>query len=178
MTRKQAFAIAATGLILAAVFVVWFLRAPHTTLMLIKEAATHGDTATLNRLIDFPSFRSSIKLLITDAVDADPQESKPGRVLGRMIAGALAGPIVDAAVTPESIALMFSGKGPLGTKAAGKQGETQTAEGSGPKAEMVQSWDSTSTVRIRVQRPDDTAPGITFVMLRNGLSWRLSGVEK
>lgn len=156
-------------------FGLWFYQAPYSTLMSIKDAAQRGDAVALNQMIDFPSFKSSIKILMTESV-ADSSEKGFGALFKRVLVGAIAGPVIDAMVTPESIVSMFSGT--LPTK-ADRSPESNGGQGNDSANIVVtKTWDGLSVFRVRVQAIEHPADTVTFVLRREGLSWRLSALER
>lgn len=156
--------------------VFWYVRAPFSTLTSIRVAAEHRDTSELSRLIDFPALKTSLKLLISDSVNAQTG-SGAGIAAGltRIFAGALASPVVEALVTPESIASMFAGQLPSPSAQAA---QSQRAEGDKSDLDTTYAWDGISTVRIRINSKSLQNQGLVFVMRRDGLSWRLATVER
>ena len=144
--------IAALVALVAVSGATWFVRAPYATLQSIKTAAERRDIPALNRMIDFPALKSSLKLLMMNAVGIQGEPESPGKGLMRMFAGALAGPVVDAMVTPESISAMFGGQ--LPSMRAGVPAKTGS-----PGSES----ESTS---IRILNVQETVPGQFLAIAR------------
>ncbi len=183
MTKQQKLLAGAVAFVAALILGgIWFARAPYSTLKSIQAAAERRDVPELNRLIDFPSLKSSMKVLVMDSMNGKPGEApSPGAGLARLFAGALAGPIIEAMVTPESIAAMFSGKLPRRT--SGTPQPTPQNPDTPPAADkqdvsVTRDWDGLSTVRVRVRSTAAQDGGLAFVMRRDGLSWRLSAIER
>ena len=154
-------------------FCIWFYQAPYSTLMSIKEAAQRKDMQALSELIDFQSFRSSLNTIVTDAIASRPDQGKIGNMFAKVMAGALTRPILDAMVTPESIAAMFSGTPP-------KNGGTSTdgnADTGNSKVITSRSWDGWSVFKLRVQSAERPELSVIFVMRRDGFRWHLSAIE-
>lgn len=164
----------AVAALLLALFCIWFYQAPYSTLTSVKEAALRRDTNELNRLIDFPSFKSSIKIMLSESMDSQPQKGKLGGMFAKALIGAIAGPIIDAMVTPESIVTMFSGALPKRTKPSTDLSQEQQLQ----RTIVTKSWDGLSTMRVRIQAVENQGDSVTFVMRREGLSWRLSALER
>ena len=161
----------------------WFVRAPYATLQSIKTAAERRDIPALNRMIDFPALKSSLKLLMMNAVGIQGEPESPGKGLMRMFAGALAGPVVDAMVTPESISAMFGGQLPsmrAGVPAkTGSPGSESESIAGNQEVIVARTWEGLSAVRVTLSRSASRADdGLTFVMRRDGLSWRLAAIER
>ena len=94
--------------------------------------------------------------------------------MAKMLVSALTGPIIDAMVTPESIASMFSGKLP----GKGRSGNTAGPDAEGNNVTVTKTWEGLSSYRVRFQQGANADNGVTFVMRRDGLSWRLSALER
>ena len=183
MTKKQKLLSGAGFSILLALAIIWFVRAPYSTLQSIKGAAERRDVPELNRLIDFPSVKSSLKLLVMGSVNGNTGEPASLRKgLAHMFAGALAGPLIEAMVTPESIAAMFGGKLPrkpgAAPQPAAPQGPDSAAATGSQDVTVTRDWDGLSAVRVNVRSNAAPDQGLTFVMRRDGLSWRLSAIER
>lgn len=186
MTKQQKL-IAGIGTLIfvVALAVSWFVRAPYTTLQSIKDAAEQRNVPELNRLIDFPSVKSSLKLMMMDSINQNAGDvGGLGAGMARLFAGAFVGPIIEAMVTPESIAIMFSGKLPR------KPGDAPTPSSpTAPSADeqpatakqevtVTRNWEGLSAVRVNVRANTTRDNGLTFVMRRDGLSWRLTAIER
>lgn len=161
--------------LVVALSIVWFVQAPGSALHAVKLAAQQHNMTELNELVDFPSLRSSVKFLVIDTVNAQLGNSKSmGASLTRMFTGLVAGPAVDYLVTPESLASMFSGEVPR----AGRGSDVGTQAQDNDNVVWTKTWDGISTVRIRAQSAKSADNHVVFVMRRNGLAWRLSGIEQ
>ncbi|MES2978119.1 MAG: DUF2939 domain-containing protein [Pseudomonadota bacterium] len=186
MTRQQKIFAGSIAVIAVVIMAsIWFVRAPYATLESIKAAAERRDVPELNRLIDFPSVKSSLKILLLDSMNGKPGEApSPGAGLARLFASALAGPIVEAMVTPESIVAMFSGKLPRSAAGRPQPSSPRPDDASSPvstekpNVTFAGDWDDSSTIRVRVRSGITEDVGLAFVMRRDGLSWRLSGIER
>lgn len=168
-----------TGVVAALVLalaVFWYVTAPFNTLTAIRVAAEARDTSELHRLIDFPALKTSLKLLVSDTVNAQTRPSGGFAVgLTRMLAGALVSPVVEALVTPEAIAAMFTGQlpSPVSQSASG-----QRAEGDKRDLDITHTWDGLAAVRIHFRSRTLQKQGLSFVMRRDGFSWRLAAIER
>ena len=160
---------------LLSIFGVWFYNAPHAALISIRQAATRGDTTALNELVDFPSVRASLKILLTDLVAKQVgQGSVAGGIVARVAANFVVGSALDALLTPSSIALMFSGVLPQ----IGSENRALEKTKLEKYVHTTKVWDGLSTMRVHIQSNHDPSTRVTLVMRRDGLSWRLSAVER
>lgn len=148
----------------------WFATAPTRTLREIHAAARNRDMAALERLIDFQSFKASMRRLVSrDAAKATAEQKNPLAARTREMVARL----VEAAITPQSIAAMFSGHLPSVKQAVAPPQPAMNA----PPAEMRADWTSLSAARVSIQPKGNAGASFAFVMQREGLTWRLSGVE-
>ena len=157
------------GLALAVLvlLVVSFFRGPATTLQALREASRTRNTAELARHIDGEALRHSLGRLLLQQTGAalSPDTINDRQLLSQFIvAGALVRPVVETLVTPEGIAALLQGHiGPRPLYA-------------GPPPRIETAWSGLSTVRATVMGAAGD-PTLVLVLRRNGLSWRLAGVE-
>lgn len=136
MRRGRTFALAAAAL-LALLAAGWWFGSPWWTLWRMREAAQAGDSETLAAYIDFPALRASTR-----------EQLGP-------VGGLLAGPAVDALISPEAIRLAL-GKGRWsGSGASG--------------VELVR----TGANEFRVERG-----GRNLLFRRHGLGWKLEEIRR
>lgn len=158
----------AGSLLFALIFAIWFIRSPIAALDSIKEAAQNGNVQELNDRVDFTSLRSSIKLMIsTDAGDVASKPT-PGSRLAHLLAGALASPIVDALVTPESLVFLLNGKMPTDHQSSEEKSSAQIST----------NWHGLSLVELVIHPGETEKAKIALVMRRNWLTWKLVGINR
>jgi hypothetical protein len=100
--------------LLAAVFLaVLYGLWPVYTALQIREALIAGDTATLNRKVDWPSLRASLKTSLSPEtvarLAADPNAPQPGlwERIKAVVAPAMAATVIDRYVTPQNLPLLL-----------------------------------------------------------------------
>ncbi len=90
---------------------------PYIALNNLKRAADARDAQTVNRYVDFPALRDSLKQqvtgLLTRRLDSHGN-GNPLAAIGAMIGVALIGPLVDAYATPDGVAALLNGMPPRG----------------------------------------------------------------
>lgn len=166
--QKKSWLIAGGLLFATLIFAIWFIRSPITALDSIKEAAHSGNVQQLNDLVDFTSLRSSIKLMIsTDAGDTASKPT-PGSRLAHMLAGALASPIVDALVTPESLVFLLNGEMPTDHQSAKEKSSVQIST----------NWHGLSLVELAIHHSENEKAKMALVMRRDWLTWKLVGIKR
>ena len=94
--------------ILAAILAVGvgYVASPYVTLYRLDQAVRTGDSASLQRLVDWPAVREGIKEDICDGLAGDPgQQLERGKLppFGASFMHGIATNAVDRAVTPEAL---------------------------------------------------------------------------
>lgn len=90
---------------------------PYIALDRVKRAADARDAETVNRYVDFPALRESLKEQVGELLTRRIEVQKSGNplaVIGAMIGAALVGPLVDSYATPEGVAAILNGIPPRG----------------------------------------------------------------
>ena len=165
-------------LILVAVLAgaAWMWFTPHLTLRAMKDAAERGDGAALSQHVDFPAVRENLKSQINAMImkEAGSNENPEMAAAGAMLVNALAGPMIDAMVTPDALTAMMQGKAP------GNAGAITDADGkadSGPQPEITSGYEGFDRFVVNVSDPDGKTP-IKFVLSRqNMVAWKLTAIE-
>jgi hypothetical protein len=161
-------------LILAVLFAaVWMYFTPYLAMNRLQKAAKTGDTEALNELVDFPSLRESVKTNVRSAVENSVSRShNPLAVLGGMLAGAVASPVVDAVVTPSGIAALTEGRRP-------GQRDRDGDEGVRVKDVTVKrGYEDLDHFIVRFQDRNDGKEKLALVLRRDGLyHWKLTGIR-
>lgn len=166
---------------------VWIYFAPHLTVRSMRLAAARGDAETLAAHVDFPALRASIKAQLADTVNeriGEREDIGGFSGLGARVATAVAGPVIDAMVSPQALSLMFSGGGLAlnGLATAGIHNpDAGPGDGDGgylPQWQADMGYENVSTFTVRLQPEDDTIPPSTLIFKRDKLLlWKLSGIE-
>lgn len=144
MRKGRTFALTAAAALLALLAAGWWFGSPWWTLWRMREAAQAGDSEALAAYVDFPALRASTRAQLR---------------LGP-VGGLLAGPAVDALVSPEALKLAL--KLALGSG----RGSGSGSEASG--VELVR----TGASEFRVERE-----GRNLVFRRHGLGWKLEEIR-
>lgn len=145
MRKGRTFALVA-AILLALLAAGWWFGSPWWTLWRMREAAEAGDSEALAAYIDFPALRASTRAQLG---------------LGPL-GSALAGPAVDALVSPAALRLAL-GKG-RGSASGGGAGSA-----SGP-GDVDLSRAGVSEFHVRGSRGD-------LVFRRHGLGWKLEEIR-
>ena len=170
-----------TGLIAAAAVLflaAWFVS-PLLAVRGLISAAKAGDEAKLERLVDFPAFRDSLKSELNARLRAEMRENLRARDsalagLGMMLAPSLIGSAVDALVTPSAVATMVrTAEAPDPTDRTPRGGDDEDDD-------IRQSYGYRGLNTFAVTLTDPDAPDQRLVLLmerRNVFAWKLAGVD-
>lgn len=124
-----------TVVVISVVVVVFAVAAlayasPYLVLDRLKRAADARNAEIVNRYVDYPALRTSLKQQVTEMlarrIDAQKREH-PFAALGALVGMALIGPLVDAYATPDGVAALLNGLPPRG-----EPGETPPQPGEQP----------------------------------------------
>ena len=103
----------AKALLAAVVLAVLYAAWPVYVALEIREAIITGDTATLNRKIEWDSLRASLRTSLSPEtiarLAADPDAPKPSlwQRIKAVVAPAMAETVIDRYVTPENLPLLL-----------------------------------------------------------------------
>lgn len=164
----------------------WFYATPYLTVHGMQQALDARDAAKLSGYVDYPALRNSLKESIAPKAVLELNQSKannPLAAMGAAIADAVIAPVVDAMVTPESLALMMQGikpkpglphgGAPAENDGGGAQGTEASAE---PRAgvETTMGYEDIDRFVVTVKKKDGGAGPLAFVFKREGwFGWKL-----
>ena len=153
----------------------WWFASPWWTLKAMREAAAAHDERALSAHVDYPALREDMKGELMKQVSTDGRGIAGLGKIGAQIANAIAGPMIDAAVTPAGVEAMFRADD------ARAGGETEAPASTGERLpQLPEAKDrplierhglGEFTVRGR------EAGSATLVFHRDGLGWRLAGID-
>jgi hypothetical protein len=182
MNRITRLAIVGLGL----AFCVWAYFAPHLTVRSMRLAAERGDAEALTAHVDFPALRQSIKTRLAETVRDHIDERVGTGAFADAGAGlmeAMAGPAIDAMVSPQALTLMFAGRGlardGLAAATAGDTNGTRIGGGIDlPQWQAAMAYEDLGTFAVTLQPAGDSAAPAKLIFKRHrGLWWKLSGIE-
>ena len=170
-----------TGLVVVVVlFLAAYFASPLLAVRGLISAAKAGDEAKLERLVDFPAFRDSLKDELNARLRAEMREDLRARDsalagLGMMLAPSLIGSAVDALVTPSAVATMVRT-----AEAPDPTDRTTHDKGAGDDGDLRQSYGYRGLNTFAVTLTDPDAPNRRLVLLmerRNVFGWKLAGID-
>ncbi|AXK71858.1 DUF2939 domain-containing protein [Lysobacter sp. TY2-98] len=169
------------ALILAAVLaiVAYGAAGPFLTARSISDAVQRGDMRTLERDVDFPLVRASIRAQLEDYLArkmGDPSTDGRLKDLGRQVTATMTGGVVDALATPAGIGAILQGRSVI-RRAMGYPAEHSGEPGAqfDPMRGASYHYESMSRFTATVQNADGVP--IVFVFTRDGLKWRVTDVR-
>ncbi len=153
---------------------------PYLAINGIRTALAEQDTGKLERHVDFPALRVSIKAQMEDALarraGGDVQSNLFGAI-ALSIASNVMGTGVDTMVTPLGIGALLQGRG-IWKKSIGETVDGDTygkPVPADPLKAATHKYESLSRFTATVQ--DEDGDPIVFVFKRNGLTWKLADIR-
>lgn len=165
-----------------ALFGIAWAAAPVLAAQALIRAAKAGDEDKIERLVDFPSLRESLKSELNAELMArmsrDPRVADSGLGgLGMMLAPMILSGAVDAVVTPEVVAQMVrTAEAPDPTRRPAPEPAGDEADGD----DIHQSWGYRSLNEFAVTLTDRDQPDdrLALILERRGLfDWKLAAVD-
>lgn len=202
--RKPLTATVATGIAIVVLFLAVLVYAsPYLVLSKLRDAAQARDAQTIDRYVDYPALRVSLKEQVTQMLShrVDTQKLQhPLAALGALVGIAFVGPLVDAYATPDGVAALLGGMPPRGEPGevpptAGDQSSSSapqqrepapSAPGasspaavthSTPRAKGSAGYRDTNTFAVTYSRGADRPPYSVIFHRRGWFSWQLDAVE-
>lgn len=153
---------------------------PYLAINGIRTALAEQDTGKLERHVDFPALRVSIKAQVEDALARRAGSDVQSNLFGAIalsVAGSMLGSGVDAMVTPLGIGALLQGrsmwKKSLGDTVDGDTyGKPVPAD---PLKNAEHHYESLSRFTATVH--DEDGKPVVFVFKRKGLSWKLADIR-
>ncbi|HEY3538353.1 MAG TPA: DUF2939 domain-containing protein [Trinickia sp.] len=124
---------------------------PYLVLDRLKRAADARNAEIVNRYVDYPALRTSLKQQVTEMLARRIDEQKrehPFAALGALVGMALIGPLVDAYATPDGVAALLNGLPPRG-----EPGETPPQPGAQPDEDSAASGQGQSNAPAPAPAP-------------------------
>ena len=162
------------------IFGAWFYFLPHLAIRDMKSSIKEKDAVSLSDHVNFPALKESFKANINAQFFSTVSKEKddaPFGALGVGLAAVFIGPMVDALVTPEGVAMMMKGDKPqlLKKKIPSK---TPDSEYQDKDVDELMSYESFDRFVHSVKKKDSTEEPVILVFNRDGIfSWKLSAIR-
>ena len=156
------------------IFAIYLYASPYIALHGIKTAVKQKDADKLSGYIDFPSVKQGIKdqvkaIMVKEIASSD--EENGFEALGAMLATAMIDPIIDSAITPHGVALMFQGQAPdFGVADDSIQQEPQDKQ-----INYQTSYLSVNRFKVQLNNTSNDQ-SISVIMHRDWLSWKITRI--
>jgi hypothetical protein len=160
---------------------VVYVAAPVLAARELVAAAEAGDAAGLERRVDFPAFRESLKDELNARLMREMRDSddRAGRALAMLFGPALVSGVVDAFVTPEAIAVMVREAEPPSPDLEGSPAAPSPDAGADPdQVRQSYGFRDLNTFTVTLTREDRPETPVVLLMQRRGLiDWKLAGID-
>ena len=153
---------------------------PYLAINGIREALAEQDTGKLERHVDFPALRVSIRAQLEDAMARRAGSDVSSNLFGAFalsVASNLLGTGVDAMVTPLGIGALLQGR-TMWKKSVGDTVDGDTygeAVPADPLKQAEHRYESPSRFTATVR--DEDGDPVVFVFKRSGLTWKLADIR-
>lgn len=152
----------------------WWFASPSWTLKAMRDAAAAHDERALSVHVDYPALRESLKDNVMRRITTDGRGAEGLGAIGAQVANAIAGPLIDAAVTPQGVEAMFR----VETAQERLARTPDTSGGQLPKLPQAKDQpvierQGLSAFTVRGRDPGSAR----LIFRRDGLGWRLSGID-
>ena len=146
---------------------------PYLALNSMKSAFEAKDAEKLSGYVDFPALRTDLKAEMKSAIAAEAaaNPNDPQAQIGAAMGGAMADQMVDAMVTPQGVKKMVAVE-----KAGSGMGVTPNASADMQKAFSEMTLKRNGLSEFTLRNPNAPAKA-ALVFKRDGLSWKLVGIE-
>ena len=171
--------IAAVVLLLVALG-AYVAAGPYLAINGIRTALAEQDTGKLERHVDFPALRVSIRAQVEDSLARKAGSDVQSNFFGAIalsLANSVVGTGVDAMVTPLGIGALLQGR------SMWKQAIRETVDGDAygkpvpadPLKTAAHHYESPSRFTATIQ--DENGKPVVFVFKRKGLDWKMADVR-
>lgn len=156
---------------LAAVAGGWYYASPGLTVKAMVEAAKENDEAEFSSYVNYDALRADMKSELTKRLEEEAKRDGSAEAkLGLAMGMAMMGPIVNSMVSPSGMKTAFANLAKEQDAAKGKDGGAQ--KGALPADPQIRRDGFNRFVVTGKDTPDS---GLVFE--RQGLSWKLSGID-
>lgn len=142
-TRPPLTAAVMAGVALIVVALAVFAYAsPYLVLSRLRDAVQARDADGINRYVDYPALRISLKQQVTQMLSQRVDSEKlqhPLAALGALVGMAFVSPLVDAYATPDGVAALLNGMPPRGEPGEAPPSVTREQPEPAPQSQVAPS---------------------------------------
>jgi hypothetical protein len=173
MNKKIVIIIAAATTGIAAIAGVGAYASPYFTLDNMKKATTNRNADALAEEIDFPSLRTSVKANVKAQVikQMTGAGTAPVKGMNAALVDKMVDPLVDKLVTPEGLGDLMQDKVP------GAKIDLSNLEKNIADSEIKMGYESIDRFVVHITDKVDRQKDVSLILRRNGLAWKLSGID-
>ena len=146
----------------------------------MQSAIDEKDAVKLADHVNFPALKESLKANFNANLMshvANEKDNKPIAAFVAVLGAAFMNPMIDALVTPESMAVMMEGDKPQLTKKT-TQSEPPASESSDEDVDRSMSYENFDRFVLNVKKKGSDEEPVGFVFNRDGIfSWKLSAIR-
>ncbi len=158
---------------------IGFYFTPHIAVYNMKKAAENKDAEVLSDYVDYPSLRESLKANFNAMMAGEIAKSKnesPFEAFGAALAAVLISPMIDALVTPESLAMLMKGENPqIGDTEKNRETQSSSEEAD---TETSMSYEGLNRFIVMVKQKRSSEDPVKLIYKRHGIiSWKLSALR-
>jgi Protein of unknown function (DUF2939) len=171
--RKTAIVVAAASAGLVAVASGGIYYAPYLAIDNLKNATANRNSEALSDEIDFPSLRMSIKENVKAQVlkqMAGAETSTAAKMTPAQVEK-MVDPMVDKLVTPEGLERLIHDKIPEAKI------DLSNLDRDINRSDLTMGYESFDRFAIHITDKVDRAKKVSLILKRNGLGWKLSGID-
>ncbi|HVW30480.1 MAG TPA: DUF2939 domain-containing protein [Polyangiaceae bacterium] len=150
---------------------VWFVATPYLTVWSLERAAAAGDSEAISEHVDFGALRDSVQAVAAQRVQNVASSLPSGSLaeLGKNIVTAFTETAVNAAVTPQTVAMLLRGTRP------GVAASASTPVGD---FDLSMGYSAFNRFVVEVRGKGSTDPPIQLIFTRSGLAtWLLTSLR-
>lgn len=163
------------GLIVLGITISFYFT-PHIAVYNMKKAAENKDAKALSDYVDYQSLRESLKANFHASMSNEVVNSNdvnPFAAFGAVLTSTLINRMVDAFVTPESLAMMMKGDKPNLNKDSITRKEKLSSDDS--NKDISKLYEGLNNFVVKVKEKESSEEPVEFIFKRHGLiSWKLS----
>ena len=172
--------LATAALAAAAGIASYWYWSPYLAVRDMRSAAMNADAGRFNAHVDFPRVRDSLKAQFAERIDGKVERAGGG--FGGMLANALVGTMIDAAVRPETIMFALREGRFRIERGTGTDDEAQAGQGERRQPVWRTERRGFDTVLFHVQQADSGSDSgkdrMALVMQRQGFAdWKLTDIR-